>query len=396
MYKNSKFRNKTLNKKVGILTMYHQSYNYGGLLQAYALTKVISNFGFDVVQIKYDYKSRKKKTLSELVYYYNLSDFILKIKKKLNKNYVKMNKIEYKFDERIKKTETFSNLIPHTHKVYRDNNIKNLLKSFDIFVVGSDQIWNEFRSTFFLSFANNKYCKISYAASMSKFDLSKKKIKYMSKFIDKFDFISVRENRSKEILKAHVQKEIEVLLDPTLLLNKKQWLDIVNKPQINDNYMFVYLLGNNETHRKRIKRISHLLNLKIVFIPHVHFTHRETDDFFADQEIYDAGPQEFLGLIKNAELIITDSFHGCVISTIFQKNFWALKRHSDTSINNMNSRLYTLFESIGIGERFLENANDSEITSNQIDYNDVNLKLEYLKKYSLNKLRNALQGFNTE
>ena len=161
---------------------------------------------------------------------------------------------------------------------------------------------------------------------------------------------------------------------------------------MNEQYIFVYLLGNNLNHRKKIKNIANTLEYKIIYIPHIHFQYEPADKNFADIDLYDVGPAEFVDLIKNAAMVITDSFHGCVFSIIYHKKFWALKRHKDTEKESMNSRLYTLFGNLGLEERLLDD--NQQLTKGEllkdIDYETVDAKLEILRKDSMDFLEHAL------
>lgn len=400
MISNQKAFCSKINRNVGILTLYYKSINYGGLLQAYALTKAINNLDFYAKQINYDYRVREKKEFRELLRYNNPADIISKLLTKLKRSRVRQTNSSYIFEQRINKAKEFADSIPHTNEIYSERNIEKLLEEIGIFVVGSDQIWNDFSSVFFLDFVPQTYGKISYAASMSKSGISKKKLKYMAKHIDKFNFVSVRENSAKESLEPFVNKKIHVLPDPTIIIDKAGWHNLAEDYYIGQDYIFVYLLGDNIQHRKRIKEIADLMNLAIVFIPHVHLKVRDVDKDFADYELYDVGPREFVGLIKNASMVITDSFHGCVISSILEKNFWAVKRHLDSNINNMNSRLYTLFESMKIEKRFLEDVNNDEVLLREINYGSVSRNINILRKNSIEQLRQALNSctkeFNTK
>lgn len=237
--------------------------------------------------------------------------------------------------------------------------------------------------------------KIAYAASIGTNSVSQTFLEHVTPLINRFDFISVREKSAKEILQPYVNKPIKVVLDPTLLLARDEWDKIVVQPAVPQPYIFVYLLGEKREHRRLIKKYAKTLGLKIVFLPHVHFRFNPADCFFADYNLYDVGPREFVGLIKNAEMVITDSFHGCVFSIIYQKKFWALKRHKDSEKENMNSRLYTLFDSLGLQDRLIEDESteyDAKSLNRQIDYSQVEAKLDALRKDSSDFLLNAIES----
>ena len=196
------------------------------------------------------------------------------------------------------------------------------------------------------------------------------------------------------MMQKKIDKEIKIVVDPTLLLTRQDWDEIAITSNNYSGYIFVYLLGNNLEHREKIKKIAQILNLRIVTIPHVHMRYEVNDEKFADVEVYDAGPREFIGWIKNANMIITDSFHGTVFSILYEKSFWTFRRNIDSDPKNMNSRLYSLFENLGIQNRFLEeidDLNNFDMLIEKINYEVVNKHLDILRKDSGKWLKSALK-----
>ena len=198
-------------KKVAILTLYYKNYNYGGQLQSYALQNKIEKLGYSSYQISYkletgyEEKNKIKKILKKFLYPLVKLKYILK-----NYKWLKFTK------ETNKKFEKFSNNIPHT-KVYTAKNIKNLNKEFDIFVCGSDQIWNPmgWQDILMLSFAEKNKHKISYAASIAKNELTDEETKFLCNNIKDFDYISIREPNNKEKIEKKLNKKVYIMPDPT-------------------------------------------------------------------------------------------------------------------------------------------------------------------------------------
>ena len=374
---------------IKILSLYYKNYNYGGQLQAWALSYVLKRQNKDCVHISFQSKAKFKSSV-----WARLSSITVeKILNKLNQFF--NLKFKKKLVNRRTKFIEFEREIPHT-KVYCEKTINECVEANDIFVVGSDQVWNPdwTSSTYFLDFVPTSNLKISYAASLGKNRISNKFLGNVSRYLDDFDYISVREKEAKEILENYLDKRISLVLDPTLLMDEKEWGSLAVPPVKDRSYLFVYLLGNNKNHKKKIKEYAKRRNLEIVYIPHVHFYYQIADNSFADKELYDIGPKEFLGLIQNATEVITDSFHGCVFSIIFKKQFCALKRHQDNLAANMNSRLYTLFDSLELRSRLFEDYFSSEdmlkIMSSPIDYENTEKILVELRKQSLDYLMNAV------
>lgn len=370
-----------------ILTLLKDNNNYGGMLQSYALQHFVACKFLSCVQIFF-IPSVKKVSLLQRAMNLTANKLIIKIITPCYKTI---------FALRLKYFRDFiMRCIPHTSAVSSEK-LSLSVESRDIIIAGSDQIWNPAWTddAYFLNFVPDYNGKIAYAASMGTNSVSQAFLEHVVPLINRFDFISVREESAKEILQPYVDKPIKVVLDPTLLLRREEWDEIAVQPTIPEPYIFVYLLGEKREHRRLIKKYAKTLGLKIVFLPHVHFRFNPADCFFADYNLYDVGPREFVGLIKNAETVITDSFHGCVFSIIYQKKFWALKRHKDSEKENMNSRLYTLFDSLGLRDRLIEDESatyDAKSLNRQIDYSMVETKLEALRKDSSDFLLNAIES----
>lgn len=370
-----------------ILTLLKDSNNYGGVLQSYALQHFVACKFLSSFQIFFSPSIKKVSLLQRAI---NLTTYKLIIK--IITPYYKTS-----FAVRGKYFRDFiMRWIPHTSSLSSET-LSLAVKSRDVIIAGSDQIWNPAwtEDAYFLNFVPDHNGKIAYAASIGTNSVSQTFLEHVVPLINRFDFISVREESAKEILQPYVDKPIKVVLDPTLLLRREEWDEIAVQPTIPEPYIFVYLLGEKREHRRLIKKYAKTLGLKIVFLPHVHFRFNPADCFFADYNLYDVGPREFVGLIKNAETVITDSFHGCVFSIIYQKKFWALKRHKDSEKENMNSRLYTLFDSLGLRDRLIEDESatyDAKSLNRQIDYSMVETKLEALRKDSSDFLLNAIES----
>ena len=374
---------------IKILSLYYKNHNYGGQLQAWALHHVLSQNGKSCVQISFQPSSTFKPSIWSRLSSLTVNKILNKINQQFNFNFKK------KLAVRRKKFIEFEVAIPHT-EVYSEKTITECVKDGDIFVVGSDQVWNPdwTLSTYFLDFVPKSNLKIAYAASLGKSKISNDFLDQASKYLEDFASISVREKEARIVLENHLKKKISLVLDPTLLVNAEEWQSQAVTPLPDQSYIFVYLLGDNVNHRKKIKEYARRKNLEIVYIPHVHFHYQIKDYGFADKELYDVGPKEFLGLIQGATEVITDSFHGCVFSVIFKKQFCALKRHQDNLENNMNSRLYTFFDSLDLKSRLVEDSFSIEdmlnIMSSPIDYAKTEKTLFELRKVSLNYLMNAI------
>lgn len=362
-------------RKIAILTLYYENFNYGGVLQAYALQKVIENMGFDTKQISYAMESGIE----------GWNSVKWKMRKKIARiyHYIRYGTWMEKFEQRREKISIFSHKIPHT-KVVTVSDIGNLSNDFDCFVCGSDQIWNPigWQPTFFLDFLLEGKPHFSYAASVARDRLTKQQLEYMRKYLIKFDAISVREDNTTDILNENYKDlNVYTMPDPVILLSRKQWEAIVKTFPIKEKYIFAYFLGNDTTNREKAIRYAERHKLKIIFVSYIN-----KDDYIWETNNKDSlahvmGIEDFVSGIANAELVLTDSFHGAVFSSIFNIPFYVMSRFKKNDQLSMNSRLVTLLTDLGIPNR---NCDDIEKNEN---YKWKKEEIDSIN-YNLSRLRN--------
>ena len=339
--------NKRMCEKAGIVTLYHGNYNFGGLLQAYALPKVLKDyFEIEAEQIDYLPIEQQKKIINNkkgILHYlyqkvYNLGIVFFSL---LNKK--KLNLRKQAFD-------TFMNEIPHSEINYEFDSIYKCLDQYKLFICGGDQIWNDYKEkqnikVYTLQFVPSGVKKIAYAPSMAILDTTSEFKQIMRIGLNELDAISVREKKSVSILKLLTDKKIDIVVDPVLLMTKKEWEDVARENGRKDKYILCYLLGDSIEHRKSADIFARKIQMPILTFPHIFFNVvRKCDLLFGNIHDYSSGPREFLGLIKNAEFVITDSFHACVFSMIFETPFVVLERNKIGEKGNMNSRIYDFLE----------------------------------------------------
>lgn len=386
--------------KIGIITFYHKNYNFGGLLQAYALPTAVKKYlGISAEQIDYvfmpeqELKAEKPKNTVSISKVINLVGFLFFNRLKKNN-----------FNKRKKAFDKFINDIPHSDRIYNYNNISEALKVYNAFICGGDQIWIDckkmpwFRTedsrVFTLRFVPEEVKKISYAPSMVVLELTDEFKKEFSIGVNRLDWVSVREKRSLPVLRKLTDKPVTVVVDPVLLLKESDWLKEVDYSGKNKKYILCYLLSDSISQRKAVTKLAKVLNCKIITFPHIlENIVRKCDLFFGDIHDYISGPREFIGLIKNADMVITDSFHACVFSMIFQTPFAVFERNKIGEKGNMNSRIYDFLE-----EYHLENQlmTEQELTGMKeipkIDFTYAHEHWEERRKESLKYLENALKS----
>lgn len=384
------------NNKVGIITLYHGNYNFGGLLQAYALPKVLKEyFGLDAEQI--DYIPAEVKIKQKLN---DKTDLLKWLYRKIyNLGIAFFDKLNRKnLDKRKKVFDNFLNEIPHSDRAYEYDTIEKSLKKYNLYICGGDQIWNDHKEnqnikTYTLQFVPSNVKKVAYAPSMAILEISSEFKKIMGNGLDRLDAVSVREKKSIALLKTCTNKEISIVLDPVLLMTETEWKCEARDPKTNGKYILCYLLGDSIENRKAVKKFAQNIRLPILTFPFIFLNVvRKCDLFFGDIHDYTSGPREFIGLIKNAEFVITDSFHACVFSMIFETPFVVFERNKIGEKRNMNCRIYDFLE-----EYHLENQLVTEIEMEEmkeiprIDYTYAHAHWKKRREESLEYLANALK-----
>lgn len=381
-------------EKAGIVTLYHGNYNFGGLLQAYALPKVLKDyFEIEAEQIDYLPIEQQKKIIRNekgILHYlyqkvYNLGIVFFSL---LNKK--KLNLRKQAFD-------TFMNEIPHSEINYEFDSIYKCLDQYKLFICGGDQIWNDYKEkqnikVYTLQFVPSGVKKIAYAPSMAILDTTSEFKQIMRIGLNELDAISVREKKSVSILKLLTDKKIDIVVDPVLLMTKKEWEDVAREPERKGKYILCYLLGDSMEYRKAVDIFANSIHMPILTFPHIFLNVvRKCDLFFGDIHDFISGPREFLGLIKNAECVITDSFHACVFSMIFETPFVVFERNRIGEEGNMNSRIYDFLEEYQLDNQLITEKELAEMRMiPEIDFIYAHEHWKKRREESLEYLENAL------
>lgn len=389
--------------RIGILSCYDH-HNYGSMLQAYATQKIMEESGHEAITIAY-LRPIKYMTQSKARYYFHkiTNKDILTAKIRL----VLSRQAEKKYPEVVsgrKVRAAYFEDFYRTHcnlsklKVTREE-LSAFSETCDAIVVGSDQLWNPIsveHDFFTLTFVPDYIKKISYATSIGTTKIPGYQIETYKKFLKRFDSISVREKSGAEIiLKLGIDKPATVVLDPTLLFTRQEWMSIQDEePIIHEKYILCYFLGINEEHRKFADAIKRITGYRIVALQHLdEFVKKDLE--FGDIRPYDVGPSEFINLIRNAEYVCTDSFHGACFSILNHKNFFSLNRYADTNTQSTNTRIDSLLSMTGLEGRRVDLEFDMlsirEKLRLEIDYDLVDARLEKERKRSRAFLKDALE-----
>lgn len=400
--------------KVGILTFYFNNDNFGGQLQARALVKAVNMCDcMEAEQIQYDNLhswqklSYKKRFVKSLIYSFsgglnNGFAFIfsrLNSQKALKNNKQLYKNVQNKINGRKKVFKNFYLETPHSKAVFDNDSISQCLKNYDCIICGGDQIWNDWNDWFVynaldiycLKFVPESIQKFSYAPSVPLSKVRPIFINRLSENLKQLDAISVREKSSVQILEKKTKKRVEVVVDPVLLLTKEQWAMEMHEVKIDDKYVFCYLLGESIENRNAVKEFASRINCKLLTLPHI-IDINEEDRYFGDIQDYTSGPAEFLSLIKNADVIVTDSFHAAVFSMIFNKPFYVLERTTKVSGGSMGSRLADFLSEYGLISQKIEVDKLEEVCQiPNIDYSYSEAVLKQRRKDSYEFLKKNLK-----
>jgi hypothetical protein len=331
------------NKTVGIITI-HFVYNYGAMLQAYALNRYINEIGYKCEVIDYrpeyldrDYRLYLKDIFHPRKFLFHILQFI--------KNRNKYTEFEVFLKNQIVKSET---------RYYKYNQL--ITGNYDLLISGSDQIWNpniiNNDHAYLLSFCDKNCLKMAYSSSFGVDVISETWEKQLIKNLKSFSFIGLREDKGIEILKNILpDKHYTKVLDPVFLISNDEWRKLAKPLEYVDyKFLLVYSLEpNNEMIEKAVHLAKHN-NLKIVAIHPI-----KSCFHFADVTISDIGPKQFLWLLNKAHIVISNSYHGIAFSILFDKSFVPFY-HSQTSsrakslLNHIFSEDELLSETITLSE----------------------------------------------
>lgn len=379
-------------KRIGIITIVKVN-NYGAELQALALQRKLSLMGYDSEIIDYlFYKNplHKREKISRPFYPYPIKN---RIKEWLLPIYENIKTIPFRKEYNIRKNG-FSSFHDRNTKFssvcYKSySELYNNPPIYDVYCVGSDQVWNPRCYTnlnpYFLTFAPKEAKKISYASSFGVKTLPENAKKQYCELLQNLDYISVREENGVQLVKEVSGKDAINVADPTLLLTKDEWKPIAKYDKVpNEKYILLYVLKDSEYIKNTAIELSRKTGLKVVRICKGAFKQdKESDNIL---NITDAAPDDFLGLIDKAEMVLTNSFHGTVFSILFEKDFYTIIKRG---VEN-NSRQLSLLKTLDIDR--IKYEDESFMESSSIDWTMINKILIEFRQKSVDYLNEAING----
>jgi len=358
--------------KIGIVT-FHNADNYGATLQAYALQTVLCQAGHEALLVDYtsDYLKkpfgvenfRKKGVFGEML---TLAGEITRLPRK--KPFRDFRKKHYSLTRELSKGE-----------------LPLLNDEFDLFITGSDQVWNYKISNsdgaYFLDFVTDTAKKGSYAASFGFSSLPEDTTDWYREKLKDFRFLNIREPSGAQILRDLLGVESKVVLDPTLLLTKEDWAAVAVPPPVKGDYILTYQVGMDKNLLNYAKKLGEQLKCPVYSIPF------PQGGLIPTHLVMTAGPKEWLGWIQNARCIVTDSFHGLALSLAFEKEFMVCYSARGRVLK---SRQEDLMNALGIAGHTL--TEDMTHAPEILDYNQIRPNMERLRMESMKALMDMVEG----
>ncbi len=365
--------------KIAQLT-FHASHNYGSVLQAYALSKQLQLMGHSTEFINLRPESQKR------AYQVITGRGVHRVF-----HYLIYPQLKRRYDE----YERFiTEVLPITKDEYGSTkDIEQVSFDYDAYVCGGDQIWNpvcqDFETAYYLQFLpeNCRAKKISYSPSLGRTEFKAATLENISHWVQKFDAISVREQRGAELIERVSNRKVVMVCDPVLLLDKQKWEKIAKKPKYKKPYVLVYFLENNHGSRDLIGYLKETLGYDVVLL------NEYLRDFFKPyRHAYDSSPEEFVGLFMNASFIYTNSFHGTAFATLFEKPFiTAIALDQEHAINNNDSRKIDYLNKLGLEYCIYTEEKPNLDLISKIDYKKISSIISSMRKDSINYLFHALK-----
>jgi len=356
-----------------VLTVTLYGHSYGANLQAYALQNILISLGYENKII--DYRERKYSIFTKINIKVNKGS----IATILSNMMMLLRYHEHK--TRFNKFESFINddlILTRSYDSYEE--LKSNPPVADVYLVGSDQVWrmtNEFRESFFLRFGKSDIKRISYAASMGTYDLNTDEKLMFGKLLGNLDKISVREKDASDFIKDNYNIESEVHIDPVFLLDKDKWNEIAIDYNIDRKYILCYPLLFSPLLNESLKKLKQMTGYDVIVI-----TPHSMEKVHGDIYIRNAGPKEFLGLIKNAQIVLTTSFHGTAFSIIFEKRFYSFPVYN-------TSRIANILNLLELNDRQVSAIED--ISLDGLNYEKINIALNKEVNKSIDYLQRALE-----
>lgn len=379
--------------KIGIIT-FHSAHNYGAVLQAWSLQEYLKQQGHEVEIVNLRLNVIDK--LYRLTYKTNKKICgIEAVNKFANYVYYQVRKESYRFTDAAKyeKYYKFERFINHKLPVTKEvNNLEELQKlnlRYDALIAGSDQIWNAammkgINPAYFLQFGNADALRISYAASIGTEEIPPQYRLLFQRYLREFDYISVREKKARDQVMQLTDQPVDLVADPTFLLKREDFDKIRKKPKTSGKYIYV--------HNVHLQRVDESLNSvaeemsKRLGLPIIHNWSQKV--YSNEAGHFTGGIEEFVGMVSEAEYVITNSFHCTVFAIIYNRNFITVPHFKNPD------RMRNLLDDLGILEHLIDSGSKipKDLSKLVIDYEEVERRRSVMGDHAKAFLKTSLAG----
>lgn len=341
--------------KIGIVTYWKSSCNYGEQLQNYALQEYLKDMGHEPFLIRYDYDSDRirlprHKKIGKLLDPKQAPGYLKAVRcgRKLAKESI----------IHPRGFETFRQRHLSMSRIYSSaDDLAADPPAADMYITGSDQVWNSFEGgleqmrnrlrVFFLDFGGKDVMRASYAASWGRNDIPDEEKTFIKPLIDRFDAVSVRERTGIGICKGLGRDDAVVALDPVMLFDAGKYRELYRGSSVDhsgEKYLFFYYMNNDgDYNRKAVFDLAETMGLKVIYV---------TDDWHDGLPRSFPDVYEWLNMLDNAEYVVTNSYHCSLLSIVFEKRFGVIRRFGKYA--GMNTRMDSLFDMCGMEPRYID------------------------------------------
>ena len=367
---------------IALLT-FHASHNYGSVLQAYALSSVLRSLGHEVQILNlrtraqrhayrvFQVKGSGLKKLAHLLY----TLYVTPARRRRFLNFEKFIRV----------------CLPISSETYSNGEELAGTNFFDAYVTGSDQVWNpvcqDFDPAYYLNFADRKAKRVAYAPSLGRTEFNSDQLALIRKLLTNVEWISCREESGAELLRTLTDRSVTVVCDPVLLPGQDFWSKFAVPPRDRSPYILTYFLENNNGDKRHLQEIQRQTGYRVISL------NEDIRDWAKGyQSAFDATPQEFVGLIQHASLVLTNSFHATAFSTIFKRPFYTLCGRGTQEGNPNDCRKIDYLNRIGLSDRILLTTQSLPPRNEweQLDYVQPSKAMDVFRALSRNYLTHAL------
>lgn len=394
-------------KKIGIVTVTYVN-NFGSHLQSFALQQIVRKLGYDTEIITPEGVSgdiarrRFRYLLSRWYDFGELKGYIgvayKRIMRKLDKKYGTIH------NQRASMFNNFSNGVYTYSPIATSWEELSALcaERYSTVLIGSDQNWrpaNIAGGYYTLEYVPNDINKVAYSTSFGISRVIPAQRKKAKAFLSRINHLSVREDTGQSIIQELLGINIPVVCDPTILVRKEEWEKYIEQKkqvdlskEMKEPYILCYFLGESRLNRDFALKLKQKTGFRIISILYGEERYYNEDTKYYDISLHAIGPLDFVNLIKGAQYVCTDSFHGCAFSLIFEKQFYAFYKSAQGSKMSVNSRLDSMLGWAGVTNRIVKGP--TKITDNiftPLDYNIINKRIEEKRSMSMSFLKESLK-----